>query len=77
MAITDKPTSPRGQIEHEIERLQMLSWADPGDNGAASRDRAAGGRVAGSRRWCPMTDRQFLFGLSHLDTGFCAVAGLA
>ena len=28
---TDKPTTPRGQLEHEIERLKMLSWADPGD----------------------------------------------
>jgi hypothetical protein len=27
----DKPRTPRGHLEHEIERLKMLSWADPGD----------------------------------------------
>jgi hypothetical protein len=27
----DRPTTPRGQREHEIERLKMLSWADPSD----------------------------------------------
>jgi hypothetical protein len=27
----DQPRTPRGQLEHEIVRLKMLSWADPGD----------------------------------------------
>jgi hypothetical protein len=27
----DRPTTPRGVLEHEIARLKMLSWADPGD----------------------------------------------
>jgi hypothetical protein len=27
----DQPTTPRGQLEYEIARLKMLSWADPGD----------------------------------------------
>jgi hypothetical protein len=28
---TDKPRTRRGVLEHEIERLKMLSWADPAD----------------------------------------------
>jgi hypothetical protein len=27
----DKPTAPRAALEFEIERLRVLSWADPGD----------------------------------------------
>jgi hypothetical protein len=28
----DRPTTPRGVLEHEIERLKVLSWADPADH---------------------------------------------
>jgi hypothetical protein len=28
---TDKPIGSRAKLEHEIERLKMLHWADPGD----------------------------------------------
>jgi hypothetical protein len=28
---TDRPTTKRGELELEIERLKMLSWADPAD----------------------------------------------
>jgi hypothetical protein len=28
---TDVPRTPRGRLEHEIERLQCLLWADPAD----------------------------------------------
>jgi hypothetical protein len=28
---TDKPVGKRAELELEIERLKMLSWADPGD----------------------------------------------
>jgi hypothetical protein len=27
-----QPRTPRGQLGYEIERLKMLSWADPGDS---------------------------------------------
>jgi len=27
----DVPTTQRERLEHEIKRLKMMSWADPGD----------------------------------------------
>jgi hypothetical protein len=30
-AYTDRPKGARAELEHEIERLRVMSWADPAD----------------------------------------------
>ena len=55
-AYTDRPTTPRAVIEHEIKRLKVQHWADPGDSDLRARIAELEAELGGARcaRWRAM-----------------------